>query len=132
MELVLSLVALVVALAALGLVLRDRRTPPAPVSEEPVDVTALRTEVAELRGDVDRSLRHLTVVRYDAFADVGGRMSWSAAILDDEGSGLVLTSIHGRSETRSYAKGVRDWSGEQQLSPEEEQAVRAARQRPAS
>ena len=38
---------------------------------------------------------------------MGGRLSFSAAMLDDAGDGLVLTSINGRSETRTYAKGVK-------------------------
>jgi len=62
-------------------------------------------------------------VRYDAFGDMGGRLSFSAAMLDDGGDGLVLTSIHGRSETRSYIKGVKAGQSEASLSPEELQAI---------
>jgi hypothetical protein len=40
---------------------------------------------------------------------------------------VVLTSIHGRSEARSYAKSIVSWSCEQQLSPEEEEAITSAR-----
>ena len=43
------------------------------------------------------------------------------------GDGVVLSSINGRSETRTYAKIVRGGCGIQPLSPEEEHAVRAAR-----
>ena len=67
------------------------------------------------------------MVRYDAFADMGGHLSWSLALLDDRGDGVVLTSIHGRSDARSYAKSVTSWSSEAQLSPEEEEAIAAAR-----
>jgi hypothetical protein len=63
------------------------------------------------------------VVRYDAFRDMGGRMSFSAALLDDAGDGLVISAIHGRAETRSYAKGVKGGTSDQQLSPEERQAI---------
>jgi hypothetical protein len=66
------------------------------------------------------------VVRYDAFGDMGGQLSWSAALLDDNGNGIVLTSIHGRSESRTYAKNVGEWSSDQTLSPEEEEAIDAA------
>ena len=66
-------------------------------------------------------------MRYDAFGDVGGHLSWSLALLDDAGHGVVLTSIHGRSEARTYAKSVASWSCEQQLSPEEEEAIEHAR-----
>jgi hypothetical protein len=44
-------------------------------------------------------------------------------MLDDGGDGLVLTAIHGRSETRSYIKGVKGGSSEASLSPEELQAI---------
>jgi Protein of unknown function (DUF4446) len=40
--------------------------------------------------------------------------------------GVVLSSINGRTETRTYAKIVRSGAGMQALSPEEEHAVRAA------
>ena len=73
------------------------------------------------------ALRHVAVVRYDAFGDVGGHLSWSLAVLDDAGHGVVLTSIHGRSEARTYAKSISSWSCEQQLSPEEEEAIEHAR-----
>jgi hypothetical protein len=39
----------------------------------------------------------------------------------------VLTAIHGRSDARTYAKNVTGWRGDQQLSPEEEEALSGAR-----
>ena len=73
------------------------------------------------------SLRHLAVVRYDAFGDMGGHLSWSMALLDDAGDGVVVTSIHGRSDSRTYAKNISGWTANQQLSPEEEEAIGFAR-----
>ena len=93
----------------------------------PEDVHGLRQEVAALRVEARDALRHLGVVRYDAFGDMGGHLSWSLALLDDGGHGVVLTSIHGRSEARTYAKNIASWSCEQQLSPEEEEAIASAR-----
>jgi hypothetical protein len=87
------------------------------------DVRVMRDDLAAARADLSDALRHVAVVRYDAFGDMGGRMSFSAALLDDAGDGLVLTSINGRSETRTYAKGVQAGSSEHSLSPEEEQAI---------
>jgi hypothetical protein len=91
---------------------------------------ALRGQVDQLarsleltRTELADSLRHVSVVRYDAFGDMGGRLSFSAALLDDGGDGLVLTSIHGRAETRSYIKGVSGGGAESPLSPEEQEAV---------
>jgi hypothetical protein len=95
----------------------------------PEDVMGLRQEVAALRAEAAGALRHLAVVRYDAFNDMGGHLSWSLALLDDGGDGVVLTSIHGRSEARTYAKNISGWSSQQQLSPEEEEAVTHAKPR---
>jgi hypothetical protein len=65
----------------------------------------------------------VSVVRYDALRDQSGRLSFSVALLDDLGDGVVLSAINGRSETRLYAKGVKDGNSGQPLSPEEQQAV---------
>jgi len=133
----LAVAALVIALVALGLgilALRRaqaahlRRTPSRRrVEELPTDVEGLRAEVQALRVESAQALRHLAVVRYDAFGDMGGHLSWSLALLDDGGDGVLLTSIHGRSEARTYAKNIAAWTCEQQLSPEEEEAVKFAR-----
>jgi hypothetical protein len=73
------------------------------------------------------ALRDLAVVRYDALSEMSGRLSFSVALLNALGDGVVLSSINGRSETRTYAKVVLAGQGAQPLSPEEEQAIRAAR-----
>lgn len=85
-----------------------------------------RVQVEHARADLADALRHVAVVRYDAFGDMGGRLSFTAALLDDAGDGLVITSIHGRSEARTYAKGVKGGKSEQSLSPEEEQSIELA------
>jgi len=126
LALLLAATALVVAVSASRQASRRaRRSRRAP--ELPTDVQGLRSEVHALRAEVSDALRHLSVVRYDAFGDMGGHLSWSLALLDDAGNGVVLTSIHGRSDARTYAKGVTDWSCDQQLSPEEEEAIKFAR-----
>lgn len=92
------------------------------------EVTSLSDDVSGLRVDLTDALRHVAVVRYDAFNDMGGRMSFSAALLDDTGDGVVISSINGRTETRTYAKGVKGGTSDAILSPEEEQAISYARQ----
>ncbi|MFL6060586.1 MAG: DUF4446 family protein [Marmoricola sp.] len=131
----LSVLALLVALVALGLQvqarLRGRAGDPVDVSDLPEDALGLRHEVAALRAEAATALKNLAVVRYDAFADAGGAgagaLSWSLAVLDDHGYGTVLTSIHGRTEARTYAKAISAWACEQPLSPEETEAIRLAR-----
>ncbi|HVE74647.1 MAG TPA: DUF4446 family protein [Mycobacteriales bacterium] len=90
------------------------------------ELDRVRSDLGAARSDLTAALRHVAVVRYDAFADMGGRMSFSAALLDDAGDGLVLTSINGRQETRTYAKGIKAGGSEHSLSPEEEQAIERA------
>jgi hypothetical protein len=129
---ILAVVALLVALAAAALAAlalrRQSSYTTTPGGDAlPQDVLGLRQEVAALRAEAGDALRHLAVVRYDAFGDMGGRLSWSMALLDDAGDGVVLTSIHGRSDARTYAKSIAAWACDQQLSPEEEEAIGLAR-----
>ena len=84
-------------------------------------------DLAALRSDIAQALRHVAVVRYDAFGDMGGRLSFSAAVVDDRGDGLVFSSIHARGESRTYAKGVVGGGSDATLTPEEQQALAAAR-----
>ncbi len=97
------------------------------------DTRRLRARLVRLAADpavvagVDpKAVRNVALVRYDAFADQGGQMSYSVALLDAAGDGVVLTAINGRSETRAYAKGVTGGSGTADLTPEERQALAAA------
>jgi hypothetical protein len=126
--LVVSVSALVLAALALRRTTHharriSRRNP----AHVPADLEGLRGEVQALRTEAADALRHLAVVRYDAFGDMGGHLSWTLALLDDAGDGVVLTSIHGRSEARTYAKNVTGWACDQAMSPEEEEAVSFAK-----
>jgi hypothetical protein len=129
----LSLLTAVVALVLAGVAWRRTAGGGAGDDGLPADVRAdvlgLRQEVAALTAESKQTFRHLAVVRYDAFGDMGGHLSWSLALLDDAGDGVVLTSIHGRSDARAYAKSVSGWTSDTQLSPEEEEAIASARPR---
>ena len=90
------------------------------------EVRGVQAGISSVRAELADALRHVAVIRYDAFKDMGGRMSFSAALLDDDGDGLVITAINGRSETRAYAKGIKTGQSDYELSPEEVQAVNHA------
>jgi hypothetical protein len=98
--------------------------------EAEVRIAGERAEIAKtvqgLSHSVDTVLRRIGLVRYDAFDDLGGRLSFSLALMDDKGNGITLTSIASTNETRLYAKSLSGGVGEHALSPEEEQAVKAA------
>jgi hypothetical protein len=74
----------------------------------------------------ETAVRHVGVVRFDAFEDMGGQLSFSAALLDAHGDGVVITSINGRQDTRVYAKQIRNGASVHNLSDEERQAIREA------
>lgn len=79
---------------------------------------------------IEGAVRRVGLVRYDAFEDVGGRLSFSCALLDDHGNGVVVTSINGRQDTRVYAKPITGGRSGYNLSVEEEEAIRQALTRP--
>jgi outer membrane murein-binding lipoprotein Lpp len=95
------------------------------------DVDTLRNQLQEVAARVDdrgdpTALRHVALVRYDAFADVGGRLSYSVALLDDTSSGLVLTTLAGKADVRTYVRTISAGSPDGSLTAEEQQAIDAA------
>ena len=89
-------------------------------------VRALNATDRKQQALVDASVRHVALLRFDAFEDVGGRLSFSCALLDDHGTGVVLTSINGRQETRVYAKPISEGASSYNLSAEEAETIRQA------
>jgi hypothetical protein len=140
---VLALAALVIAGFALYLSatstpkgarkIADDRQAVLMLSKHDQDMARLTVAVRQLAGEQRRqadlmtaSVQRVGLVRYDAFEDMGGHLSFSAALLDGSGNGLVITSINGRQDTRCYAKPVEAWNSRHNLSEEEEQAIRLA------
>ena len=85
-----------------------------------------QTYAQQLRGLVGRTLSRIGTVRYDAFDDMGGRLSFSIALLDEHGDGTVITAMNGRVQTRTYAKPVTGGTSPHNLSEEEVQAIEQA------
>jgi hypothetical protein len=101
------------------------------VAEEIADLRAMVADQMKKRKDpqsgaAPAGLSNIALVRYDAFGEMSGRMSFSLALLDEEGDGVTISAIAGAADTRVYAKSVSDGKGEHDLSPEEQQAVAAA------
>ena len=92
------------------------------------EVDRLSEQYAQLLRRAAGAVQHVGVVRFDAFRDMGGMLSFAVALLDDRGNGLVFSSIYGRSESRTYAKPVVERSSSYELSPEEREAIRLAMQ----
>lgn len=72
------------------------------------------------------SLQHIGMVRFNPFEDTGSDQSFAIALLDDRRDGMVLSSLHGRSNTRLFAKPVENGESKHALSAEEAQAIHIA------
>jgi hypothetical protein len=90
------------------------------------DIQVVSHELRSLSEAFRGTLQRFAVYRYDAFEDMGGQLSFSAAILNDFGDGLVISCINGRTEARTYAKPVARATSAFNLSPEEQEAIRMA------
>ncbi len=63
------------------------------------------------------------IVKYDAFDEMGGKLSFAIALLDERDSGFVLNVVHSREGCYSYVKEIIDGNSIMNLAPEEEQAL---------
>jgi len=73
----------------------------------------------KLRAGVDRA----ELIRFRAFENVGSDLSFAFALLNQEGSGVVLSSIHNRDESRLYAKPIKDGVSTYSLTDEEKEVI---------
>jgi hypothetical protein len=72
------------------------------------------------------SIQHVGLVRFNPFDDTGSDQSFALALLDERRDGVVISSLHGRSNTRLFAKPVSGGESAHTLSDEELQAIRIA------
>lgn len=87
------------------------------------EIKHLESRIVALETKMNKAKRHLGLVKYDAFEDVGGQQSFALAIYDDRGDGTVLSSIVGRADCRVFAKPIAGGKSERALSNEEQQAI---------
>jgi len=138
----LAALALVIALGlAMQVAGLRRRLASVPKDGNVIDLMrSIDTDLAKVEGAVGdleprlqsveqrlpRALSYTGVVTYDAFGDVGGKLSRSIAMLDSTGDGLVISLLVGRNETLFFTKEVRSGAGTERLSPEEGAAISRA------
>lgn len=99
------------------------------------EIELSQKELVELRGRCDKieqeGLFHaqkIGLLRFNPFADTGGDQSFILAILNGEDDGILLSSLHGRTGTRWFAKTVRAGKGvEHELSNEEKNVIKSAK-----
>ncbi len=86
-------------------------------------VESIDHRTATLERKMQRSKRHVGLVRYDAFQDIGGLQSFAMAIYDDNGDGAVVSSIVGRTDNKVYGKNIVGGKSDRNLGTEEQQAI---------
>jgi hypothetical protein len=104
------------------------------------EITELFSDIQYLKEGVDKNakeVRHiykrlettyqkLGIVRYDAFQQMGGKLSFSLALLDENNDGFILNSVHSSDGCYSYTKEIKDGNCEISLGEEEQQALNIA------
>lgn len=95
----------------------------AEVRELRCELRRVRKDEEELREKLKTCVHNVRLVRYNAFNDVGSDQSYSLALTDENNDGVVLTSIYGRDDNRTYAKPVVGGKSKYLLSEEEVQVL---------
>ena len=92
-----------------------------------VEITKNQTmEIRKVRDVLGRTTNKIGIVKYDAFPDVGGKLSFALAMLDESNSGFVLNAIHSREGCYTYIKEIVKGESYIVLGQEEKDALRQA------
>lgn len=90
----------------------------------------LEEEIAKIRDQGLQHIQKVALLRFNPYDDTGGDQSFVIALLDNKGSGMVVTSLHARSGTRVFGKEISlGKSSKYKLSKEEELVVKEAMKR---
>jgi hypothetical protein len=96
------------------------------IRELRTDLLVVHDNTTLLRRMARESLSRIGLVRYDAFDGLAGAMSFSLALMDETGSGVLVSAIAGRSDSRLYTKPIVDGACEYELTDEERTAMERA------
>ena len=80
-------------------------------------------DIETIKDHLSRTLTHYGIVRYDAFDDVGGKMSFAIALLDDDNNGFILNTVHSNDNCFLYLKEIVKGESYTMLSNEEIEAL---------
>lgn len=91
------------------------------------ELSDLDHKVTNVQSQGLQHIQKVELFRFNPYDDTGGNISFTICLLDDKGSGIVLTSLHARSGTRVFAKEVTfGKSSQYELSKEEESVIKKA------
>lgn len=84
------------------------------------------TEMALANAKIKKSIRGLETIRFNPFPDQGSNQSFAIGMLNEEGDGLVISSLYSRERMSVFAKPIKDGKSEYELSTEEKEALKKA------
>jgi len=87
----------------------------------------LSEELKSLKEESKFSIKKVGLVRFNPFKEIGGDQSFSVALLNNNNSGVVITSLYTREGNRVYGKPIENSSSNYLLSAEEKQAIEIAK-----
>jgi len=85
-------------------------------------------ELTDLKNNQTFSVQKIGLIRFNPFKEVGGNQSFTLALLDNNNSGVAITSLYTREGNRVYGKSINNGISEHALSKEEEKAIEKAKQ----
>lgn len=97
------------------------------IDQADIRVNQMNKKLEGMDQRILKCVQKVGMIRYNAFDDTGGDLSFSIALLDEEHNGFVITSIYGRSNSAMYAKPVKKGKASYALSAEEIQALDRAK-----
>lgn len=82
-----------------------------------------KKEIRTLYKNMESTLQKVGIIKYDAFNQMGGKLSFSLALLDENNNGFILNSVHSAEGCYSYVKQVKNGESDILLGKEEQQAL---------
>ena len=84
------------------------------------------TYIKNLDEGLEKCIKKVGIVRYNAFKDTGSDLSFTLALLNEKDNGVVLNGIYSREMSNIYAKPVENGKSTYTLSEEEQEAIKRA------
>jgi len=85
-----------------------------------------RKAIKKIEGDLTKAYQKSGIVKYDAFRELSGSLSYALALLDKENNGVLINSMYSREGNYSYIKEIKDGKSSINLSEEEKKALELA------
>lgn len=90
------------------------------------DVVNIKSEISKIKDNLLITIQKVGIVKYDAFKEMGGKLSFALALLSSENNGVVINSVHSREGCYTYIKEIVKGESFVLLGEEEKEAVKKA------